>query len=80
MAGGSLAERWDAHQRSGRDEHRGAGQHALLDDFVRPHQERLGNRQAERLGNPEVDAQVYTSGYCKELPIDRLVPSCSKQV
>jgi hypothetical protein len=29
MAGGSLAERDDAHQRPGLDEHRGAGQHAL---------------------------------------------------
>jgi hypothetical protein len=36
MAGGSLAERREAHQRPGLDEHRGACQHALLDDLVRP--------------------------------------------
>jgi hypothetical protein len=33
---GSLAERRDGHERSGRDEHRGAGQHALQDDAPAP--------------------------------------------
>jgi hypothetical protein len=34
MLPGSLAERHDAHQRPGLDEHRGAGQHALFDHLV----------------------------------------------
>jgi hypothetical protein len=45
---GSLAEGHYAHQRPGLDEHRGAGQHALLDHLIRPLQQRLPDREAER--------------------------------
>jgi hypothetical protein len=36
--------------------------HALLDEFVRSHQERLGNGQAERLGGLHVDDQLELGG------------------
>jgi hypothetical protein len=39
MLPGSLADCHDAHQRPGLDEHRGAGQYALLDDPVCPAQQ-----------------------------------------
>jgi len=35
-----------------------AGQHALLDQLVRPYQERLRNRESERLGGLEIDDQL----------------------
>src|SRR5215831_10402837 len=41
--------------------HRGAGQHALFDDLIRPPQHRLRDRQAERLGGFEVDDQLELS-------------------
>jgi hypothetical protein len=37
-------------------------EHALLDDLVRPQQERLRDRQAERLGGLEVDDQLELRG------------------
>src|SRR4029453_16675862 len=58
MLPGSLAEGHYAHQRPGLDEHRGAGQRALLDDLVRPLQQRLRDCEAERLGGLEVDDQL----------------------
>ncbi len=46
------------HQRLGLDEHRGAGQHALLDHLVGPQQQRLRDREPERLRSLRVDDQL----------------------
>jgi len=46
------------HQRPGLDEHRGAGQHALLDHLVSLKEDRLRDRQPERLGGLQVNHQL----------------------
>jgi hypothetical protein len=38
------------------------GQHALFDDLVRSQEQRLGNREAERLGGLEVDDKLELGG------------------
>jgi hypothetical protein len=49
-------------QRPGRDCTGARGQHALLDDLVRAQQQRLRDREAERLGRLEVDYELELGG------------------
>src|SRR5438445_159687 len=55
MAGGSLAERRDTHQRPAWTSTRGA---PLLNHFSRPHENRLRDCQSKRLRSLEVDDQL----------------------